>query len=284
MHIGGKESVCEKYLQNRELYENEVAALLEKVPENVPEIYKERYAKIMWVTEKIHSVGGIAIFPHPFWRPGEKTYNINSEFARILISSGMFDAYELIGGMPQPDLNCSVAMWNDMRAEGLRIPVVGSSDVHILEAVNTFPHYFTVAFAKENSTDGIVEAVKNFMTVAVEACGEEYKRQYRAYGSYRLVSYSQFLFKHYFPLRQRMCQGEGYAMRAYAMGEADAKLIELEAEMTNSFRDRFFGRKVPVLPSAEIIDFENKWREIHIEKGPTTKGSAVDSANITRQI
>ncbi|MBR5011769.1 MAG: PHP domain-containing protein, partial [Clostridia bacterium] len=253
VHIGGRESVCEKYLNNREGYENEVKALLEKVPENVPEIYRERYAKVMWVAEKIHSVGGIAIFPHPFWRPGEKTYNVTSEFARILLKSGMFDAYELIGGMLQPDINSSVAMWNDMRAEGLEIPVVGSSDVHILEATHTFPHYFTIAFAKENSTEGVTEAIKNFMTVAVEACGEEYKRQYRAYGSYRLVTYAQFLFKHYFPLRQRMCQGEGYAMRAYSMGEVDGRLIELEAEMTNSFKDRFFGRKPPILPSREII-------------------------------
>ena len=284
VHIGGSESVCEMYLRDREAYEKEVAELLKKVPANVPEIYAERYAKLMWVTEKIHSVGGIAIFPHPFWRPGERPYNVHYEFARTLITSGMFDAYELIGGMSQPDLSCSVAMWNDMRAEGVRIPVVGSSDVHGIEAANTFPNYFTIVFAKENSTDAVVGAVKASMTVAVEACGEEYRRQYRAYGSYRLVAYSQFLLKYYFPLRQRMCQGEGYAMRAYAMGEVDAKLIGLEAEMTDAFRERFFGRKPPILPSKEIIEFENKRREIHIKKGPVTKGSAVDSATVSRQI
>ena len=284
VHIGGEKSVCEMYLHNREAYEKEAAELVKKVPKSVPEIYAERYAKIMWVTEKIHSVGGIAVFPHPFWRPGERPYNVNADFARLLISSGMFDAYELIGGMTQADINCSVAMWNDLRAEGVRIPVVGSSDVHSLENVTTFPNYFTIAFAKENSTEGVVDAVKSFMTVAVESCGEEYKRQYRAYGSYRLVAYSQFLLKYYFPLRTRMCQGEGYAMRAYSMGEVGAGLIELEAEMTDSFRERFFGRKAPVLPSREIIDFENKWREVHIEKGPITKGSAVDSATVSRQI
>lgn len=284
VHVGGKKSVALEYLKNREEYEKEVAALLQKVPENVPDVQKELYAMAMWATQKIHEAGGLAVFPHPFWRPGEKTYNVDSNFARILLSSGMFDAYELIGGMKVPDNNCSVAMWNDLRAEGVKIPVVGSSDVHGIENAKTFPNYFTVAFAKENSNDAIIEAVKSSMCVAVESCGYEYDRQYRAYGSYRLVSYAQFLLKYYFPIRQCMCQGEGVAMRAYAMGEVDAKLIELEAEMSQGYADRFFGRKAPMLPDKKMLDFEDKWRKIHIEEGPITKGSNVDSDTVTRQI
>ena len=285
VHVGGKHSVAEQYMNNRQQYEREVAELLEKVPTNISEEYKERYAMAMWATNKIHEAGGIAIFPHPFWRPSfGVAYNVDSDFARTLLSSGMFDAYELIGGMKQPDNNCSVAMWSDLRAEGNKISVVGSSDVHGIENAKTFPNYFTIVFAKENSNDAIVDAVNSSMSVAVESCGYEYDRQYRAYGSYRLVSYAQFLLKHYFPLRQRMCQGEGYAMRAYAIGEADARLVELEAEMTNNFADRFFGKKPPVLPDAKILEFENKWREIHIERGPITKGSAIDSDTVSRQI
>lgn len=285
VHIGGKHSVAEQYIENRDAYEREVSELIEKVPENVPDEYKERYAMAMWATGKIHEAGGIAIFPHPFWRPSfGVVYNVDHDFARILLSSGMFDAYELIGGMKQPDNNCSVAMWNDLRTEGSHIPAVGSSDVHGIENAKTFPNYFTIAFAKENSNDAIVEAVKSSMCVAVESCGYEYDRQYRAYGSYRLVAYAQFLLKYYFPIRQRMCHGEGVAMRVYAMGEADAKLVELEAEMNNSFADRFFGKKAPILPNATILAFEDKWRETHINVGPVTKGSAIDSDTVTRQI
>ena len=284
VHAGGKKSVALEYIKNREQFEKEIAELREKVPENVPEQQKDLYAMAMWSTGKIHEAGGLAIFPHPFWRPAEKTHNVDSNFAKILISSGMFDAYELIGGMKVPDNNCSVAMWNDLRAEGINIPVVGSSDVHGIENAKTFPNYFTIVFAKENENDAIVDAVKASMSVAVEACGEEYDRQYRAYGSYRLVSYAQFLLKYYFPIRQRMCQGEGVAMRAYVMGEVDAKLIELEAEMSQNFADRFFGKKPPVLPDRKMLDFEDKWRKVHLEDGPVTKGSAIDSENITRQI
>ncbi len=285
VHIGGKHSVTAQYIKNREAYEQEVSALKEKVPANVPEEYKERYAMAMWATSKIHEAGGIAIFPHPFWRPNFGVgYNVDSEFAKILLSSGMFDAYELIGGMKVPDNNCSVAMWNDLRAEGVKISVVGSSDVHGIENAKTFPNYFTIVFAEENSNDAVVEAVKSNLSVAVESCGDEYSRQYRAYGSYRLVSYAQFLLKYYFPLRQRMCQGEGYAMRAFAIGEAPAELVELEAKMTNEFADRFFGALKPVLPDARMLDFENRWRDTHIKEGPITKGSAIDSDTVSRQI
>jgi hypothetical protein len=48
--------------------------------------------------------------------------------------------------------------------------------------------------------------------------------------------------------------------------------------------DRFFGRKEALVPTAEMLAFEEKWRRVHIEEGPTTKGSAIDSDKITRQL
>lgn len=141
-------------------------------------------------------------------------HNVCSDFARILLKSGMFDAYEVVGGMGQLGVNLSVALWNDLRAEGCRIPVVGSSDVHSIAKSFVFPHLFTVCFAEANENDAIISAVKNGLCVAVEATGTEYERHYRCYGSLRLVTYAQFLLNHYFPHYTRVCQGEGVAMRA----------------------------------------------------------------------
>ena len=129
-----------------------------------------------------------------------------------------------------------------------------------------------------------MDAVKNGMSVAVEANGYEYDRQYRAYGCLRLVSFAQYLLTYFFPERQRICQCEGIAMRAYAMGEADSSLIEALVEQSNKFRDRFFGKATPCLPDAEMLAFEDRARARHLEEGPCTKGSAVDSDKITRQI
>ena len=174
------------------------------------------------------------------------------------------------------------SFWNYLRADGLKISVVGSSDVHALE--ETFPNLFTVCFAKSDSVEDIMEAIKLGNSVAVEACGTEYERQYRAYGSLRLVSYAQFLLTHFFPARQRVCQGEGPVMRAFAMGEADAALVEALAEQSNNFRARFFGRMQPRLPDAEMLALENKWCDRHITEGPVSKGSVVDTDVVNRQI
>ena len=284
VHVCGDESVAEQYLHDRANYEQARIDYLARVPESVPQKYAERYAMAMWATDRIHEAGGLAIFPHPYWRPKNRVYNVNDEFAKILLTSGMFDAYELVGGMKQDGVNRSVALWSDLRAEGLSIPVVGSSDVHGLEKSVDFPDHFTILFATENTNAGIKQAIKSQMSVAVEGCGYEYDRQYRCYGNLRLVSYALFLLKHYFPVRERLCQGEGIAMRAYTMGETDAKTIEHCAKLCESFADIFFGKRAPNLPSAKIRKFEDKWRKTHIERGPITRGSGIDSDTVSRQI
>ena len=72
-------------------------------------------------------------------------------------------------------------------------------------------------------------------------------------------------------------------MRSYAMNDAPAALIELQAEQARKFRGRFFGKIAPKLPDAEIIAFEEKWRAVQLA-GPITKGSQIGGDKITRQI
>lgn len=284
VHVGGNHSVAELYVNHREEYEASLAQYLTKVPEHIPEKYRARYAAAMWSTDRIHEAGGIAIFPHPFWRPSASSvYNVCDELALLLLKSGMFDAYEVVGAMSQPDSNRSVAMWADLRAEGFNIPVVASSDVHFVENSPTFPHSFTICFAEDRDGESIINAVKAHRSVAVEAVGEEYKRQYRCYGSMRLVSYAQFLLKNYFSNLTRICQGEGVAMRSYAMGLCDKNTVELQANQSRLFSERFFGRIEAPIPTQEILDFEDKWRQTQLN-GPKTKGSLIDSDTITRQI
>ena len=277
VHVGGKESVAARYVNEREKYEAEISEYMEKVPSDIPEAFRSRYAKAMWATDTIHSVGGLAIFPHPFWRPGgSKTYNVSIDLANVLLGSGMFDAYELVGAMTQPDINRSLALWGNQRAAGKKINVVGSSDVHSLEKSRTFPYNFTVCFAKEKNADSIIEAIRNGLSVAVEMNGTEYDKQYRCYGDFRLVSYAQFLLSEYFPRVLRLTQGIGVSMRAYAMEETGAEVIEEQNRIAESFTERFFGKKAPKLPSENMLDFEDRWRAVQLS-GPRTRGSSVDA-------
>ncbi len=284
VHVGGEKSAAEEYVKDYEGFKRDAAQYMAFVPQEVPEKYRERYAKAMWATDRIHEAGGAAIFPHPFWRPS-KTYahNIASEFARILLTSGMFDAYELVGGMKQPGNNRSVALWGDLRAEGLKIPVVGSSDVHGIVESKEFPHLFTICFAKDNTPESIVQALRMGNTVAVEATGDEYARHFRCYGSFRLVSYAQFLLQDFFPQQTRICQGEGVAMRAYVMGQADAGLIEMQAQLAENFRSAYFGKACAPVPTEAMLAFENRWRAVQLA-GPPTKGSSIYPPTSNMQI
>ena len=276
VHVGGKTSVADRYVHDRANYNNEIEEYMTKVPKHVPDLYKERYAKAMWATDAIHTAGGLAIFPHPFWRPGSsKTYLVCDELTKILLTSGMFDAYELLGAMDQPDCNRSVALWADLRADGLKIPVVGSSDAHDFQSNSKFPYLFTICFANENTNDAIMNAVKQGNCVAVEASGDDRTKQHRCYGSLRLVSYAQFLLANFFPKQQRLCSGCGVAMRAYAMNECGAELVEQHAALIQNFRNRFFGRTAAPLPSEAILAFEDKWRSVQLN-GPKRRGSDID--------
>ena len=284
VHVGGKSSVADLYVHDREGYEAAIADYMTKVPAHVPEEFRLRYACCMWVTDRIHEAEGLAIFAHPYWAPGgSRMYNVTDEYAKLLLESGMFDAYELVGGMGQVGINRSIALWADLRVEGLKISVVGSSDVHGLEKAATFPYLFTICFAEENENGSIIEAVKNGRSVAVEMTNDEYARHYRCYGSLRLVSYAQFLLRTYFPAMARIEQGEGVAMRAYAVGEAEAQLIELQAQLADNFRQRFFGQMPPALPTPAMLAFEDKWRAVHLN-GPVSKGSLVYTDKVNRQI
>ena len=283
VHVGGKSSVADLYVHDREGYEKQAAEYIAKVPAHVPEEFRERYALCQWTTDRIHEAGGVAIFAHPYWIPGSRMHNVKTEYAKLLMTSGMFDAYELVGGMGQAGVNLSVALWNDLRVEGLNMPVVGSSDVHGLAKSYSFPYYFTLCFAEKNENDAIAASVKAGNCVAVETSGDEYARHWRCYGSLRLVTYAQFLLRYYFQPRERMCAGEGVAMRAFAIGEADASLIEQHAALVQSYTDRFFGKKPPILPTPAMLAFEDKWREVQMN-GPISKGSLVYDCGVSRQI
>ena len=273
VRLGGKESVCEKYFKNPEEYASEIAEYTKRVPSTLPERYVGRYARVMWATDKIHEAGGIAIFAHPFWRPKNLVHNVCDELAKIYLRSGMFDAYEVVGGIDQFANNRSLALWNDIRAEGIDIPAVASSDMHTLNNLPHFPFKYTIVFAEEKSADAVVSAIKAGRCVAVESCGnDEYAREKRAYGKLRYVSYAQFLLKYFFPRYERVCEGGGVAMRSYAMGDAPASLVELNAELAERFRLRFFGGAEALCPTPDMIAFEGKWRAVQMD-GPLTKGS-----------
>lgn len=286
VHAGGKRSAAEIYSDRRADYERALADCFSRVPADLPEQYRERYAKAIWATDEIHRAGGLAIFVHPYWRPIlSGVHNLCDEFSRILLKSGMFDAIEVIGGADPVGRNRTVNLWAEMRAEGIDLPVVGASDLHVINTSHHYPDLFTVAFAEANAPAEILSSVRAHRSVAVEAQEVSIASGYiyRVYGELRLVSYAQFLLNRYFPAREKLTRSQGALMRALAMG-ADCRIaVETLADEAESFRARFFGEASPSLPSSELLAFEEKWRARQMA-GPTGKGGTVDEDPPTRQI
>ena len=275
VHIGGNKSVSDFYVHNKEEYDRQVLEYEKKVPANVPEKYHRMYSRIMWVVDNIHAAGGIAILAHPYWRPGKmRAYHVNDELSKILLHSGLFDAYEIIGGMLQLGINRSLAMFRELELDGLRLPVVASSDVHDVITSRAFPYFYTVCYVSQNTSEGIIDAIKSNLSIAVEKVDTNIGEQNRCYGSLRLVSYTHFLISNYFPMVQRFASAEGIAMQQYSMGIVDKSFVEMLGLQVENYRKRFFGQLPPVLPTKQMLEFEEKWREVQ-RNGPLTKASTV---------
>ena len=189
-----------------------------------------------------------------------------------MFNEKMYDAFELCGGVDSRCNNLQLALWQEQNLKGNRLSVVGSSDSHnhnFTEEV--FARRFTVVFARENSTEAILDAVRKGLSVAAEyAKGNN--EDVKFYGSLRLVTFCHFLMKHYFSRTWRLCFGEGILMRRWAQGEDVGQILSSLAPTVENFYKRFYGlTPAPVLEARETA-FLDECLEAQ-RQGPITKGS-----------
>lgn len=273
VHVGGRESVSARYIHSPDEYASEVDAIAESLTD-IPDYYRRKAAMAKWACDAIHAVGGMAIFAHPFWKP--KNYNVSEEFCRILFKMGIFDALEVIGGTGSKSNNMHLALWQEQLMAGNKMPVVGSSDSHNHDfEAGGFGRLFTVVFAKENTTEAILEAIRGGWSVAGELPAESSK-DVRFYGAQlRLVRFAHFLFENYFNETWRLCIGEGILMRRYAEGEAVADTLGSLANTVENHYKKFYGiSPAPEIPAARL-EFLDKCLDMQRKIGPVTKGSMI---------
>ena len=273
VHVGGKESVCNKYIHNREQFETQVDEI-ETSLTHIPEQYRRRIAMAKWACEEIHNENGLAIFAHPFWCP--KRYNISEDFANLLFDEKIFDAFELTGGVDTSGNNAQLALWQEQAFKGNILPVVGSSDSHNHDfSRDSLGRRFTIVFAKGNTTKDIMNAIKNGYSVAAELpYGADEDVRFYGY-KLRLILFAHFLFKNYFNETWRLCIGEGILMRRYAEGEPVNDTLASLADTVENFYKKFYGLlPAPSLPDAQKSHLE-KCLEMQRSVGPLTKGSAI---------
>ena len=216
----------------------------EYAPVLPPEIDPEDYAWRKWIADTIHAHGGTAIIAHPFWN--YDAHNTQNDMLRYLAETKLFDAVEIVHGQ-EPDAdeaNLQAAFWNDLRADGIFLPVVGCDDAHrrsyAWDYDSSFNNAYTVIFAKEPSYDGFREAVCSGYSAAVESYRDA---PLHVIATYRLTKYTHFLLQYYFPRHDELCFEEGCRMKDAYLGDREAaETLRAIYGRVARYTDKFFGK------------------------------------------
>lgn len=180
------------------------------------------YAACLWAFEKIKEADGLSVFAHPYWI--EDVWQIPEKFTGYMLENHPFDAFEVLGGENYYAQNgFQTALYYQECMKGRVHPIVGSTDSHGSTSENrNWDICSTVVFARENTREDIISAVKDRLSVAVDTISKEY----RLVGDFRLIKYASFLMENYFPIHDKQAYMDGEMTYQYAVGNADKKEVE----------------------------------------------------------
>lgn len=239
VNFGGEQSVNRAFTDDPEMYAREVLAIREALPALPEGVDPVEYASNVWLARRIRACDGLAIFPHPHWIAN--VFHVRDAMSWHLFETGVFDAFELLGGQEQLPNNMQTAFYQEARAHGMRIPIVGSSDSHGTVNADWFNWTSTIVFAPDSEKRSLIDAVKALQSVAVETYPNEH---FRVHGPYRFVKYAIFLLEELFPQHDALCRVEGELMLdAVCGGDADAAaLLPGAAARADAYLRRCFGQ------------------------------------------
>lgn len=242
INFGGNFSVNELIKSNEEKYYSEVESIMESISEIEDDDSRFQCASCIWTFDKIFKGGGLSIFCHPYWQIREGYY-ISDSVITYLLEKKPFDALEAIGGFHRHEVDSNtlqIARYHAERAKGGKIPIVGVSDSHGCENKDLFGWYYTIVFSPELEQEKIINNIKDFYSVAVEAIPGETPR---AYGEFRLVKYALYLIREIFPTHDEICVDEGNLMLSHLEGNVHAHgLLEKQKGSVAALYDKLWAK------------------------------------------
>ncbi len=241
VHLGGNGSVNAYFRDNPEKATAEMEAIKAELTHLPEPIDKTDYAWRVWIAQKARELGGLSILAHPHWIWFD-TYFMASAITRQLLRDGIYDALDIT----DQEGDTTYALWAEMQAEGLHIPVVGCTDSHFTDANN--PHRpagnkggYTLAFAPDRSEQSLMTAIRTGRSVAVSTAGNPERVQ----GPYRYAKFARFLLDNFFPMYQRLCHGQGVILAEYSANNVPTPETEQLLAMLNrrgeEFAQKFYG-------------------------------------------
>lgn len=220
VNFGGSFSV-NALMNDEDAYRAQVKAIEEQLTGLRPGVDAYVYASAVWCFDRTREAGGLSLFCHPYWFT-EHRYDVPEALTSQLLDDQPFDALELVSGYSHASVESNilqVARYNDERARGKKIPVVGVSDAHGCEKGELFGWYYTIVFAPSPDLAEIIQGVKDLRSVAVEALPGQTPR---AHGPFRLTKYAQFLLREVLWRHDGLCRDEGELMLAHIAGDRNA--------------------------------------------------------------
>ena len=203
----------------------EYLEMIRERAKNVPlanESERLSYAVLEWTYEHMKANGGLGVFVHPYWLC--QCMQLPEEYTEFIYQNKPFDAFEVLGGENYFGQNgFQTSLYYEMRAKGIDVGVVGATDSHNSHAEHNRNALLctTIVFAKENTREGLVEAIKDKYSVAVDTISTEY----RLVGDFRWVRYGAFLMDNYFPVHDLVCKTEGHYLKRHFCGDQRATEI-----------------------------------------------------------
>ena len=223
INFGGNASANERAYGNLEAFEAEVAEREKEIRVDTDPLTLHQLAMSEWAYDVIRESGGVAMFCHPYWRPGGHNY-VGENLIDIMLERQKFDVLEVFGGFGRGDLESnllSLMRYQEERAKGRNIPAAGVSDAHTCDG-SFFGWYYTVVFAPTNGFADLRKALVSGDCVAVQAVPGSFPI---AAGPYRLVKYVYFLLREYFPAHDELCRIEGELVLRHLADSDDADAV-----------------------------------------------------------
>jgi hypothetical protein len=237
VHVGGRESINADWRTRPEEIRAEVAKIMEDL--TVDEgVHPEDYAWRIWIARRAKDFGGISMLAHPQW-VWNYTYFMADVTTEQLLREGIHDALELNSAT---GIDSTVAMWADLRAQGVHIPLVGVSDGHNNDTANGMPGAIhTIVVAKDRSFASIADAIHKEHSVAVDCSSG----RPRVYGTARMVKFVQFALDAFYPMYEELCRPQGMLLSEWSLhggqDEACVSLLRAHNERSEAFAKSFFG-------------------------------------------
>lgn len=153
------------------------------------------YAKNIWVINKIKDANGLAILAHPNWVYKDGKFHIHQTAYKEMLRSSRLDGVEVFGEEKVREYNNLVYLSTyETKNKYKYLAPFGNSDAH--DSDHEIGDRFTIIFAKQKTTLGIVEAIEDGVTCAVAKVD---KKEHQFMAKDDLAHYVYFLIREYYP-------------------------------------------------------------------------------------